>query len=213
MGTVSLQPGDLIDQVVPLLDEHHLVALSNDAATRLSFSRSLVRSLTMMPRTQVIEIDGSACTDLPSFCRELERNLPPARGRRNSWWRDLHSLGHALRAPAPGLHCRYLLWRDADVLLQHDAALFGGLLNALFAAAADSEYISLEPVVVQRVVLLGGEKLGTYAENSDGPLNRWHVDDDRDEPAADPVRHGETSFWEVANVVERPPVLTLRLDG
>ena len=63
------------------------------------------------------------------------------------------------------------------------------------------------------VVLLGGEKLGTYAENSDGPLNRWHVDDDRDEPAADPVRHGETSFWEVANVVERPPVLTLRLDG
>jgi hypothetical protein len=56
-------------------------------------------------------------------------------------------------------------------------------------------------LVLQRVVFIGSSKLGAYAEDHNGQFNRW-LDDSEESP-----------FWEVASIIERPPVLTFRIDG
>jgi hypothetical protein len=89
--------------------------------------------------------------------------------------------------------------------------LFRRLVNALFAVAAETECVSLDPVVLQRVVMLGGSKLGAYAEDDTGQFNRWLIEDADD--ATSDSRRTESLFWEVQNVIERPPVLVYRMDG
>jgi len=199
------------ESVIQLLDEHHLVALSDDAAARNRFAVTLARQLDLMDQTQVIVIDGRQCVDLPSFCRELESKLGVPRIARNAWWRDLHSVIQVLRSTSPGRRRRYLIWNDADAMLETDVELFRRLVNALFGVAAETEYVSLDPVVLQRVVMLGGSKLGAYAEDDNGQFNRWLIEEPDDASAKSEKK--ESPFWEVQNVIDRPPVLLYRMDG
>jgi hypothetical protein len=106
-----------------------------------------------------------------------------------------------LRGACIGFKRRYFIWHDADAMLEADVELFCRLVNAIFAVAAECEHISLDPVVLQRVVFLGGAKLGAYAEDANGQFCRWLEDED------------ESPFWDVISVVDRPPVITYRIDG
>jgi len=197
------------ESIVQVLDENHLVVISDHADARRRFALTLTQQLDLMEQTQVISIDGRKCVDLPSFCRELETKLTIPSAARNSWWCDLHSVIAVLRSSSPGRRRRYLVWNDADTMLNADAVMFRRLVNALFAVAAETEYVSLDPVVLQRVVMLGGLKMGEYAEDDRSQFNRWlleETDGTNDDPK-------ESAFWEVQNVIERPPVLVYRLDA
>jgi hypothetical protein len=190
------------DDIVQLLDDHHLVVLSDDAAVRRRFADSLQQQLRVLGDTDVVEIEGSAATDLPSFCRQLEGRLHIRRDAVNPWWRDMQSVINVLRRAGSGPKRRYFLWHDADAMLEADVELFCHLVNAFFGVAAEFEHVSLDPVVLQRVIFLGGAKLGAYAEDVNGQFCRW-LDEEGD----------ESPFWEVASMVERPPVITYRIDG
>lgn len=204
------------DGIIQLLDDHHLVVLSDSSAARRQFAGTLKSHLEDLPDTQVIAIDGTAATDLHSFCRQLEKRLaaPHAphdqhhhRHGASPWWRDVQSVIKVLRdsgrteggGEAPKR--RYFLWHEAHVMLEADVELFAHLVNALFAVAAEFEHTNLEPLLLQRVVFIGGAKLGAYAEDVNGQFCKW-LEDEEGSP-----------FWEVASVMDRPPVLTYRIDG
>lgn len=189
------------EDVIQVLDDHHLVALSDSRLARQRFRATLVEHLDSIGDTEVIGIRGDHAIDLPSFCRQLERQLAVQRRGPQTWWRDVSSVIDLLRGAASRPKRRYFVWNDADAMLRSDAGLFCRLVNALFGVAAECEHISMEPLVVQRVVFIGGEPLGTYAEDAHSQFSRW-LDDDEESP-----------FWEVASVLERPPVLAYRIGG
>lgn len=192
--------------IIQLLDDHHLVVLSDNPRARSQFGLTLGQQLSGMSDTQVIVIDGKDATNLTSFSAQLEHRLAanergPNSGAANAWWRDIHSVIELLRNANSGPKRRYYIWTEADAMLESDVDLFCRLVNALFGVAAECEHVSLDPIMLQRVVFLGGNKLGAYAEDQSGQFCRW-LEDEPDSP-----------FWEVASVVDRPPVLTYRIDG
>lgn len=192
--------------IIQLLDDHHLVVLSDNPQARSQFAQTLAESLGLIAQTEVVMIDGRSATDLPSFCRQLESHLSgagtsPSPQTSDRWWRDIHSVIEILRGAGGGLKRRYFIWPDADSMLEADVELFSSVVNAIFGVAAESEHINLDPVIVQRVVFIGGSKLGAYAEDTSGQFCKW-LEDEENSP-----------FWEVMSVVDKPAVITYRIDG
>lgn len=200
------------DEVIQLLDDHHLVVVSDRAATGERFGDMLIRRMIQMSETQVVVLDGEAVTDVPSFCRlvELQTLTRPQRKQMpqtRNFWRDVQSVINVLRqsggedgAGGGSTKHRYFIWHKADALLKRDPALFSHLVNALFGVAAEQELIAPDSLVIQRVVFIGGEPLAKYAEDPESQFNRWL--DEEGSP-----------LWEVASMLERPPVVTYLLEG
>jgi hypothetical protein len=189
------------DGIIQLLDDHHLVVLSDSGRARSQFADHLAKHLGSMSDTEIITIDGAFAIDLQSFCEQLEQQLKLSRIGPNPWWRDVCSVIEVLRHAGSAPKRRYFIWQEAHTMLENDVELFCRLVNAFMGVAAEFEHINLDPLVLQRAVFIGGPKLGAYAEDCNGQFSRW-LDDDRDSP-----------FWEVASVIDRPPVLTYRIDG
>ncbi len=189
------------EDVIQLLDDHHLVVLSSSAKARQQFHHTLVQHLDGLGETEVIAIDGASAIDLPSFCQQLEKQLTVKRTGPSPWWRDVNSVIEVLRGAQGMSKRRYFVWNEAHAMLEANVDLFCRLVNAFFGVAAEYEHVNMDPLVLQRVVFIGGAKLGAYAEDSNGQFNRW-LDDEEESP-----------FWEVASVMERPPVITYRIDG
>jgi len=197
------------DGVIQLLDDHHLVALSSDDQARRQFGKSLSNQLRLIAETHVAEMEGSKTVDLPSFCRELERELRvPASGSQPSglhspgshaWWQDIQSFIAGLRIACAGPKRRFFIWHDADVMLGADPELFCRIVNAFFGVAAECEHVSLDPLVVMRMVFIGGPKLAAYAEDGHSQFCKW-LEDEENSP-----------FWEVMSIVDRPPVIAYRI--
>jgi hypothetical protein len=189
------QPLGLPSDMPQLLDEHHLVVLGDAPQRRRDVADHLIGRLGSMPDSQAIRLDGSWITDLHSFCRMLDEQMPD----KAPTARSLDGVIERLRRVPSMIRRRYVIWEDADVLLESDVALFGQLVNALLSVAAEFEHLDPDPLVLQRVVFLGGDKLGAYAEDETGQFRSWLVDGD--------------CFWDVHACVDRPSVLTCRLDG
>jgi hypothetical protein len=180
-----------------LLDEHHLVVLAGDPARRAEFARSLAAHLETVPDAVTIDIPGQQATSLAGFCgvlseaMHLDRPIPAS----------LDGLTRLLRSDPLQARHQYLIWREADALLEADVKLFSRLVNALLSIAAEFEHINPDVLTLERLIFLGGDKLGAYAEDESGQFCTWLTEG------------GSTRFWEVTSCVSRPPVLIYRLDG
>ncbi len=203
--TASHQPELWPDEVIQLLDDHHLVVVTDDQQRGERFGETLVRRMNQMADTQVVVLDGQAVTDVPSFCRLVElqtltraerKQLPQTK----TFWRDVQSVINVLRRTNASIKRRYFVWHKADALLKSDEALFSHLVNALLGVAAEQEFIVPDSLTIQRVVFIGSEALTQYAEDAESQFNRWL--DEEGSP-----------LWEVASVQEKPPVLTYRLEA
>src|SRR5690606_13649840 len=77
-GLVNWQP-----DVVQLLDENHLVALSDAPRHRMHFAVSLGQFLQGLKDAEVCSLYGRFITDLDSFCYQIERAIagPPIERR------------------------------------------------------------------------------------------------------------------------------------
>jgi hypothetical protein len=189
--------------IVQLLDDHHLVVLSDQSKTRSQFGGELAAHLRSQLEADVITLDGAMTPDLASFCRQLETGLRRRHGSNNgqAWWRDIHSVVTLLRDTPAQARRRYLIWSDADVMLEADVELFSRLVNTLLGFAAEREHVNPDRLLLQRVVFLGGAKLGAYAEDTSGQFCSWLLEDEG------------SPFWETFSIVQRPPVITYRIDG
>lgn len=196
MSVATFHVGSWLGSVTQLLDEHHLVVLSDEPDTRRSFAGCLRAHLGGFGSTQVIEVDGLAVRDIDDFAHQLARGLGTSAGSG-----ELDDVAAMLRHPVEGLHRRYLVWTNADEMLERDVTTFSELVNSLFGVAAEHEFVNEGPLLLQRVVFTGGAKLGAYAEEENGQFSSWLVGDDA------------STFWHMLRSQRRPPVLTYRLDG
>ena len=169
MSVATLQSARWLPSVTQLLDEHHLVVLSDHPMARLAFSQALATRLGSLAETQVIRLAGAGITDTAGFCHRLGQALGMASRKPPNLGRIIETL----RQASPGVRRRYLVWNDADEMLERGVARFARVVAALMAVAVEHEYFGPEPLVLQRVVLTGGAKLGAYAEDERGPFCCW----------------------------------------
>jgi len=190
-------------EITQLLDEHHLVVLG-EPAVRRRFARTLGERLASLPESDVVPIRGDRATALGSFSRELESAMTPAPAGESAPASSANGVADiiaTLRACPQAAKRQYFLWDDADAMLESDVTLFGRIVNALLGVAAEREHISPDRLVIQRTIFLGNDKLGAYAEEEHGQFRTWILAGDT------------TPFWEVASCLDRPSVLTFRLEG
>ncbi len=190
------------EQMISLLDDHHLVILSDSTSQRSTAGRLLQHRLGMLPETEVIDIDGTAALDMASFCQQImaaaRNRLGDSNGNGNAYLQRLIAHLRMLRRKTKR---RYVIWHDADAMLEQDVATFSVLVNALLAVAAEHEHTTRSPLLLQRAVFIGGAKLGAYAEDIHGQFCCW-LDDADDAP-----------FWDVLSAVDRPRVIVYRMEG
>ncbi|MEL6330497.1 MAG: hypothetical protein AAFR38_12640 [Planctomycetota bacterium] len=182
-------------EVAAALDDRHLVAWSDRADDRARFAASLQDFLSGQRGTSVLPLYGGLIDGLETFCHQLERSLPVRRLDRAV--DGLHGVTAALRLredQGPGLlaRTRYIVWHDADHLLEADPDLFGHLVDALAGVAAEAEFASEDLLLIQRVLLLGGPSLARYARDESGQLRSWRRDGQ------------QTPFWQSITGLERP---------
>ena len=179
-------------EIAQFLDEHHLVVVGDDDARQRELVRALAAHLEAIADAEVIWIDGAAVTDLKSFMGELERGLRTGQPT----FESIADVVAALRSAPHNPRHQFFIWEHADELVERDPTLFGRLANAFFGVAAEREHITPGPLVLQRVVFVGGASLRTFAGTVDGPFRSWLIEDEA------------KSFWEMASCVPRPAVLT-----
>lgn len=189
--------GAMTSSVAQLLEEHHLVVLSEDAARLDRFVDSAWRSLESLSGSRVIIVPGELTMSVDAVCRLMELHC----GSRKRIPRTVEGLIRLLRDHTPGGRFQYVIWRNADAMLEHDVHLFSEVVNALMGVAAEREHIDPDMLELQRFIFIGGEKLGAYAEEDGGQFRTWLA------------TNGSASLAALKDYVPRPPVLTLRLDG
>lgn len=190
--------------IAQLLDDHHLVVLSDKPDARSRFCQVFCDYLLSLIDTCVVTIDGARVTDMRKFCDQIRRHLPRGRAVESS----IQGVVDVLRQWPNAPKRMYFLWHDADVALDADVKLFSRLVNALCSVAVEHEHINPHRLILQRSVFVGNSKLGAYVEDQRGQFSRWLVDNETlcgDEE--------ESMFWEAQSCIDRPPVLTYRIDG
>jgi hypothetical protein len=180
-----------------LLDEHHLVVLSDDHGRQARLISTLIEYLAILPETRLVMLPGPELVDLESICTVFERHF----NGEHRIERSIRGLVRLLRNHTDQPKHQYFFWPDADALLEADVKLFGRVVNALLSVAAEREHVSAEVLALQRFIFIGGSKLGAYAEDEHGQFHSWLLE------------RGATRFWEVVSCLDRPPVLTFRLEG
>ena len=183
--------------IAQLLDEHHLVVLADEPQRRADFAASLAEHLRSHSDTEVIRLDGSRIASLGNLCGQLELALNDGQPIKHT----LPGLISLLRKGSSRIRQQFFIWQDADTLLESDVKLFGRVVNTLFGVAAEHEHIDPDVLLIQRVVFIGSDKLRAYAEDEAGQFCSWLL------------INGSTPFWEAASCVQRPAVLTYRLNG
>jgi hypothetical protein len=190
--------------VTALLDEHHLAAWSDLPQRRTQFAVSLGQFLGSQRDTEVCVFYGKFITDLESFCYQLERAVPgPSLERAIEGETGIVSL---LRARAsikgrPETKYRFYIWHDADVLLRHNKALFGQIVDAMAGVAAEAEYVSDDLLLIHRSVLVGSSLLEIYSEDANAQFNAW-LRDGNGEP-----------YWQMVTGLARPSFMRYKIDA
>jgi hypothetical protein len=190
--------------VVQLLDESHLAAISPNPHRRMHFAGSLGQFLQGLRDAEVCSLYGRFITDLDSYCYQLERAVagPPIE-RRIDGPRGVTSLlrSREVFRGRPASKFRFYVWHDADVLLRENEPLFGRLADAMMGVAAEAEYVSDDLLLIHRTVFVGGSTLQDYARRDEGQFRSWASDDDCSEP-----------FWQVVTGIECPSVSVYPID-
>lgn len=199
MSVANAASSHPLANLTQLLEEHHLVVLSDGPAPRRALALALTRHLASFSGTEVVRIDGTAVHDAAAVAAALGARTARAPVRPAGV--DVRAIVAALRRVPAGIRHRYIIWTEADELLERDVGSFSEVVNAMLAVAVEHEHFSPEPLILQRAVFTGGAKLGAYAEEENGQFRRWRL------------RGGGAEVRAAAEFVARPPVITYRLDG
>jgi len=159
-----------------------MVLWSRDLHRRERAADLVVNSLRAVQDAQVVSLPGAVIHDLKSLRTHLDHALPSAENRPLRATIDGPAgLLARLREPAdplPDHHhvkWRYYVWRDADVLLRSSPAVFSMMVDAVAGVAAEAEFTSVDLLLIQRLVLVGGPSLHVAACDPEGPMRAWRA--------------------------------------
>lgn len=150
--------------------------------------------------TQVIQFHGAKITDRYTFCAQLERAIGNDHIKRVIEGEG--GIVDALRDSLESASCkrRFFIWHDAHVLLKADPAAFSRLVDAMAGVCAESEYVSEDRLVIQRLVFIGAPALDMYAHDIRGQFRTWYSE------------QGEKPLWRCITGLKRPPFLRYEID-
>lgn len=190
--------------------EHHVVLWSADADKRAEASGVLAEHLRSLPEVELFHFDGGSIRSLGDFCIQLttiraaisarEGPVTPTMDGPGGVIDSLRERQGEISIGVSGAKRRYYLWTEADTMLTHDAAAFGGVVDALAGVAAEAEYASEDLLLIHRAILVGGPALASYAGNERGQFRTWLPD-----------AGGSPPLWKVISGLEQPPVVVLEL--
>lgn len=181
-------------EALHLLDDHHLVAVGGSPLQRRRWAEGLAHRLECLDGTRVVMHDSGDDSSIEALARSIARAFGVHTPRGGQAFLRLG------RSAPDGVKRVFLVWKNADAMLESSVEDFGEAVNGLLAAAVEQEHLGSDRLVLERVVFLGGEKLGAYAEESEGQFRQWLLKND-------------APLWEIAACVDRPPVLIYRLEG
>ncbi|MBM4107383.1 MAG: hypothetical protein FJ255_00975 [Phycisphaerae bacterium] len=178
-GRSPFRAPDWQPEALQRMDEQHLVAWSAVPGRRVAFGAAFTEFLALQRDAELCVLYGHSIVDLETLCAQLERSLPgPELSRRIEGltgvvaWLRSRSTGRFRHAAK----FRYYLWHDADVLLKHDAELFGRLVDAIAGVSAEAEYVSDEMLLIHRAVIVGSPALAEYGARTEGQFRSWFDD-------------------------------------
>jgi len=182
--------GDWHASAEALADEHHVVAVSDDEATRIQFGSYLAMQTERLHDTEVCPIYGRFVHSLEELAYMLHR----AAATRQPGEPTLEGVTETLRHVHRATRRRFILWHDAHVLAEANGELFHQVADVMMGVAAEQEYVSEDLLVLTRCLFIGTPALldcnafaGWWAEGDSQPL------------------------WQVISGLERPPVRRVRI--
>lgn len=186
-------------EVARLTETRHLAAWSDDPEERVLFAARLGALWQGQTGVEVVRLFGRAIRTIDDLCGQLERSIPAAHAMRRQIG-GRHGFSARLREridlPGRGLtQFRYIIWHDADELIEDDPGLFAAAADAISGVAAESEFVSDDLLMLTRAVYVGGAPLAGLGDDPAGPLRSWQHDG-----VSEP-------FWRVVSGLDRPPVL------
>ncbi len=199
-GSTPAQTAEWLLDAGQLLEEKHLVAWSRSPTDRALFGAQVAAHLFALRDTQVIQFHGSKMTDRYTFCAQLERAIGNDHIRRVI--EGDGGVVDAIRQSLESASCkrRFFIWHDAHVMLRSDPSAFSRLVDALAGVCAESEYVSEDRLVIQRLVFIGAPSLDVYAEDPRGQFRAWFSE------------QGEKPLWRCITGLKRPPFLRYEID-
>ena len=177
-------------QAEALMDEHHMVAVSEDEGLRIEFGTHLVMQMERLADTEVCVLYGRFIRSMEEFAYMLSRALPgegeidPTR----------ESLIRALGRQTGKTKRRFVVWHDAHLLADRKPRLFDEIADCLMGVAAEREYASEDTLLLLRCLFLGTPTLLW----SRGMMEWAH------EGEAEPL-------WQTVSGLAKPPVKTVRV--
>lgn len=186
-------------EVARLTETRHLAAWSGEVDQRVVFAARLGAFWQGQSGVEVIRLFGRAIRTIDDVCEQIERSIPadePMRRQIGGRSGIAARLRHRIDVPGMALaQYRYIIWHDADDLINADPGLFAAITDAVSGVAAESEFVCDDLLLLTRAVYVGGPALAAMAQDEQGPFCQWQHDG-----VAEP-------FWRVVSGIERPPVL------
>jgi hypothetical protein len=201
---------DSVEHLSPALtalNENHLLAWAEPPPVRRRFADELAWYLRHLPHARLAVVEGARVTSLVDLARELSPALAPEapiepriEGR--------HGLIDTLRhrpsesghgPPSEIVKHRFVLWRDAEVMMQADPVGFARAVDALLGVAAETEYTEEDRLLLLRCVFVGDASLLAYSREPESAFMRWW-------------REGrEQPLWATITGIDRPRIHRLHV--
>ncbi len=182
--------GGWCPQAEALLDEHHLVAVSDDPVRRAMFGTHLAQHTQRLIDAEVCPIYGRFIHGIDDLAYTISRIVPAD----EDFDPTVEGMAEALRQPHPHVHRRFLIWQDAEVMAGADPAGFEAAVDMLMGVAAQQEYASEDLLMLSRCVFIGDPDLARL-----DAFARWLHEG------------GEKPFWQVVSGLGHPPVRAIAL--
>lgn len=173
LSAAGVDSAERLAPALTVLNEAHLLAWSDDPAVRNRFADELTWYLRHLPQNDTIELDAAGVTSFAQLIDRLRPSLSPdhtleprIEGR--------HGFIEALRRrpPDPVKH-RFVIWRDADALLDADPEAFARCADAIFGVSAETEYANEDRLILLRGIFLGSARLHAASREPNSPFARW----------------------------------------
>ncbi len=189
MNQVDLRmTDDWLPEAEALLDEHHVVAVSDDPATRLRFGANLFQHMQRMADAQVCPIYGCYVQSLADITRMISLSVPVDQPLQPTLDDLTETLRHRYHQHS---RRRFIIWHEAHELAERDPDLFWQIIDVMMGVAAEHEYALEEKLLLTRCVFIGDASQtdfrefrgfrGWWSETDNQPL--WQVVTGQDAPA------------------------------